>query len=174
MAGHLGCPRHRHHLHRDSDQQRTGPHCMKASEFSEPLQEAAMRISGRPLLGLAAGALAAISLIGCSPLGPQSALAPSGGESCTVARVVDGDTIWADCGQGKADKIRMIGLDTPETKDPAEVSSAMGPRRPSARTSCSTVSTSPSSPTPPRIRRTSTAGSSSTSSCPTAACTKSG
>jgi micrococcal nuclease len=35
----------------------------------------------------------------------------------TVTRVVDGDTIWVD-NNGQRLKIRMIGLDTPETVDP--------------------------------------------------------
>ena len=34
----------------------------------------------------------------------------------TVTKVVDGDTIWVD--NGGRMKIRMIGLDTPETVDP--------------------------------------------------------
>jgi micrococcal nuclease len=35
----------------------------------------------------------------------------------TVTKVVDGDTIWVD-NNGQREKIRMIGLDTPETVDP--------------------------------------------------------
>ena len=35
----------------------------------------------------------------------------------TVTKVVDGDTIWVD-NDGKRQKIRMIGLDTPESVDP--------------------------------------------------------
>ena len=35
----------------------------------------------------------------------------------TVIKVVDGDTIWVD-NHGKRQKIRMIGLDTPESVDP--------------------------------------------------------
>ena len=35
----------------------------------------------------------------------------------TVFKVVDGDTIWVD-NNGQRMKIRMIGLDTPETVDP--------------------------------------------------------
>jgi len=35
----------------------------------------------------------------------------------TVAKVVDGETIWVD-NNGESLKIRMIGLDTPETVDP--------------------------------------------------------
>ena len=35
----------------------------------------------------------------------------------TVTKVVDGDTIWVD-NNGQRLKIRMIGLDTPETVDP--------------------------------------------------------
>lgn len=35
----------------------------------------------------------------------------------TVTKVVDGDTIWVD-NNGQRLKVRMIGLDTPETVDP--------------------------------------------------------
>lgn len=35
----------------------------------------------------------------------------------TVTRVVDGDTIVVDVG-GRTEKVRLIGIDTPETKDP--------------------------------------------------------
>jgi len=35
----------------------------------------------------------------------------------TVTKVVDGDTIWVN-NNGKRQKIRMIGMDTPETVDP--------------------------------------------------------
>jgi micrococcal nuclease len=35
----------------------------------------------------------------------------------TVTKVVDGDTIWVDH-NGTREKIRMIGMDTPETVDP--------------------------------------------------------
>jgi micrococcal nuclease len=45
------------------------------------------------------------------PVMPQGVQGPY-----TVLRVVDGDTIWVDNG-GRV-KIRMIGLDTPETVDP--------------------------------------------------------
>ena len=34
-----------------------------------------------------------------------------------MTKVVDGDTIWVD-NNGKCQKIRMIGMDTPETVDP--------------------------------------------------------
>ena len=43
------------------------------------------------------------------PLGVQGPL--------TVIKVVDGDTIWVD-NNGQRMKIRMIGLDTPESVDP--------------------------------------------------------
>lgn len=75
----------------------------------------------------AAGALAVLPLAGCSLPGSQAAPDASGGESCTVAKVVDGDTIWADCGQGRADKLRLIGLDTPETRHPTKGVQCYGP-----------------------------------------------
>jgi len=43
---------------------------------------------------------------------------PQGGQGpFTVTKVVDGDTIWVDH-NGKRQKVRMIGMDTPETVDP--------------------------------------------------------
>ena len=35
-----------------------------------------------------------------------------------VVRVVDGDTIWICCIAGKSEKVRYIGINTPETKHP--------------------------------------------------------
>ena len=50
---------------------------------------------------------------------PSSSAAniPAGSSKATVVRVVDGDTIRVNL-NGKEVTIRMIGLDTPETKDP--------------------------------------------------------
>ncbi len=46
------------------------------------------------------------------PAMPQGVQGP-----VTVTKVVDGDTIWVD-NNGRRQKIRMIGLDTPESVDP--------------------------------------------------------
>ena len=45
------------------------------------------------------------------------ALAAAGDEAGTVLRVVDGDTLQIRIG-GKAEKVRLIGVDTPESVDP--------------------------------------------------------
>lgn len=42
---------------------------------------------------------------------------PAGAERCSVARVVDGDTIVLDRG-GDPETVRLVGVDTPETVDP--------------------------------------------------------
>lgn len=43
-------------------------------------------------------------------------LAKSTGEYYKVTRVVDGDTFWVDDGTDKGLKIRLIGVDAPETR----------------------------------------------------------
>ncbi|HET7026976.1 MAG TPA: thermonuclease family protein [Candidatus Limnocylindrales bacterium] len=55
-------------------------------------------------------------------------LAPSGTtEQARVVRVVDGDTIVVDRGRGD-EKLRYIGMDTPETVDPNSPVEWMGPQ----------------------------------------------
>jgi len=55
--------------------------------------------------------------LGVAPLGPT--------ERATVLRVVDGDTIEIDRGRGP-EKVRYIGIDTPETVDPSRPVEWMG------------------------------------------------
>jgi micrococcal nuclease len=55
--------------------------------------------------------------LGAAPLGPT--------ERATVLRVVDGDTIEVDRGRGP-EKVRYIGIDTPETVDPSRPVAWMG------------------------------------------------
>lgn len=52
-----------------------------------------------------------------TPSGVPSSLEESQLDLVTVVRVVDGDTIIVDI-NGKNEKIRLIGVDTPETVDP--------------------------------------------------------
>jgi micrococcal nuclease len=47
---------------------------------------------------------------------PDSSLAPG---AARVTRVVDGDTIVVDLG-GHTEKVRLLGIDTPETKSPTK------------------------------------------------------
>lgn len=51
------------------------------------------------------------------PGGDDPALAPGGTAAATLARVVDGDTIAVEIG-GREERVRYIGLDTPETVKP--------------------------------------------------------
>ena len=56
-------------------------------------------------------------------------IAPSGlpaGPNATVVRVIDGDTIDADFGGTEA-RVRLIGVDTPETKKPNTPVQCFGP-----------------------------------------------
>ena len=75
-----------------------------------------------PLRAAGAGALAALLLLtGCGAgrtepaptMGPATALLPSGVD-VVVRKVVDGDTLEVTGGE----RVRLIGVDTPETKDP--------------------------------------------------------
>jgi endonuclease YncB( thermonuclease family) len=48
----------------------------------------------------------------------QIASAQSSGAPATVARVIDGDTVDAQFEDGSTDRVRLIGIDTPEVVDP--------------------------------------------------------
>jgi len=56
--------------------------------------------------------------LGAAPLGPT--------ERAIVLRVIDGDTIEVDRGHG-LERVRYIGIDTPETVDPSRPVAWMGP-----------------------------------------------
>lgn len=51
------------------------------------------------------------SLLNCQPLTTHD-----GAEYFPVTRIVDGDTFWVDDGSAKGKKIRLIGVDAPETR----------------------------------------------------------
>ena len=74
----------------------------------------------RPLIALALAALALVpAACGREPAEPAPTLAPASGNlpagvDAVVRRVVDGDTIEISGGES----VRLIGIDTPETKDP--------------------------------------------------------
>jgi endonuclease YncB( thermonuclease family) len=55
-------------------------------------------------------------LISASPLAAGSD--PAARVRATVVKVIDGDTIRVRLDSGAIDKVRLIGMDTPETKDP--------------------------------------------------------
>jgi micrococcal nuclease len=65
------------------------------------------------------GALAALAVaVGvAAPAQAYPTMPPGVQGPFTVTKVVDGDTIWVD-NNGQRMKIRMIGLDTPESVDP--------------------------------------------------------
>ena len=75
-----------------------------------------------------------------TPGPPPSASAPAFGsaptgptETATVVRIVDGDTIVVDRGHG-TEKVRYIGMDTPETVKPGSPVEWMGPEATAANT----------------------------------------
>lgn len=103
------------------------------------------------VVAAATAGLVALTLAGCSSqtLGPEPALSsssshpqggvtvspaahPQGGvqtgtrETATVERVVDGDTIIADTG-GQTQRVRILGIDTPEVVHPNEPVECFGP-----------------------------------------------
>ena len=53
-----------------------------------------------------------------SPAEGEGAQAPQGGEQVTVTRIVDGDTIAVAFPDGRVEKVRYIGIDTPERGRP--------------------------------------------------------
>lgn len=51
------------------------------------------------------------------------------GPGCRVSYVYDGDTVALDCGTGRELTARLVGLDTPETKEPGcDAELALGKR----------------------------------------------
>ena len=103
------------------------------------------RLRGRA--SLAAIALSALLLTGCTPSEPAEAGAPStgdggapsaqpvvaqpsstleAGDPATVVRVVDGDTIVVRK-DGQEETVRLLNIDTPETKHPNKAVQCLGP-----------------------------------------------
>ncbi len=77
-----------------------------------------------PTLALAlALALAITGLVGCGRSGGAAAGEPG---RATVVRVVDGDTILVAIG-GVDERVRLIGIDTPESVDPRSPVDCFGP-----------------------------------------------
>ena len=80
-----------------------------------------MRIA-RPLPALALAAALSLALLapfGSAPgAGAQALPAPEGLPSGVVVRVVDGDTVDVQSPSGVRERVRLVGLDTPETVDP--------------------------------------------------------
>jgi micrococcal nuclease len=59
--------------------------------------------------------LALVTATGC---GRDAPAAVPKGATAVVERVVDGDTIRVRTADGRRERVRLIGIDTPETKDP--------------------------------------------------------
>ena len=73
-----------------------------------------------------------VPLAGCDTDSHASTTTLPPGANATVVRVVDGDTIDADFA-GTTERVRLIGIDTPETKKPDSPVECFGPEA-SART----------------------------------------
>jgi micrococcal nuclease len=69
-------------------------------------------------------AVALVALVaGCARSSPTL----PDGANATVVRVVDGDTVVVDV-DGRDEKVRLIGVDTPETVDPRRPVGCFGPQ----------------------------------------------
>jgi micrococcal nuclease len=70
-----------------------------------------------------------LALAGCGGSGGSAAPTTTlpHGANATVVRVIDGDTIVADI-SGSIQRIRLIGMDTPETVDPVKPIQCYGPQ----------------------------------------------
>lgn len=84
-----------------------------ATPLSRTARNAAPRLI--PLL-LALSVAAALPLSSCTNRRATGAAAGPPG-TATVDRVIDGDTIEVRIG-GRTERVRLLGIDTPETKDP--------------------------------------------------------
>jgi micrococcal nuclease len=74
--------------------------------------------------GVIAGMVVALATAACTGTGSRDADQPPG--TATVLRVVDGDTIDVRIG-GREERVRLIGIDTPETKQPDRPVECFGP-----------------------------------------------
>jgi micrococcal nuclease len=76
---------------------------------------------GKALVGVLAAGAAGTAVLVFVPAGPPST------ENAVVTHLVDGDTFDVDFGLGRTERIRMLNIDTPETKDPDEDVQCLGP-----------------------------------------------
>src|SRR4051794_7094791 len=80
----------------------------------------------RRVIGVAKVVLALLA-VGGAGTATAVALAPEPStDSATVTRVVDGDTVDVDI-DGRSERIRLLNVDTPETKDPNQPVQCLGP-----------------------------------------------
>ena len=81
-----------------------------------------------PIVVASAGLfIAGLSAAGCQSTSPPGSVATKANYSATVTRVVDGDTIVVKYSDGRSDKVRFIGVDTPETHKPGTPIQCFGP-----------------------------------------------
>jgi len=72
--------------------------------------------------------LAAVSVLGASALGWWlGGLARTAAPSVRVVEVIDGDTVVVAFANGTTDTVRLLGVDTPETKHPTKGVQCFGP-----------------------------------------------
>lgn len=84
----------------------------EASGDTRRLSQGASHNDGVRLTPFALAVVVAVGAAGCRQPGTASSPAPAG--TATVTRVVDGDTIRVRI-QGAEERVRLIGIDTPET-----------------------------------------------------------
>ncbi|GAA1497619.1 hypothetical protein GCM10009628_26230 [Paeniglutamicibacter kerguelensis] len=85
--------------------------------------------TARPAKRKLAAAIATLLSVGIVATGCTSAPAAAAGKNdsrATIVRIVDGDTIVAEV-SGTETTIRLLNIDTPETKDPNEPVQCLGP-----------------------------------------------
>ena len=72
-------------------------------------------------------AMFAIALLGSAVWGWSVSKPPTARFSAIVIRAIDGDTVDVRFVQGGVERIRILGADTPETKDPRKPVQCFGP-----------------------------------------------
>jgi micrococcal nuclease len=75
----------------------------------------------------AACAMLAVALLGSAAWGWWSGGRAAARYHATVVRTIDGDTIDVRFANGRVERIRILGADTPETKDPRKAVQCYGP-----------------------------------------------
>ena len=89
--------------------------------------------------------------------------------NATIVRVVDGDTVDVSIG-GRRERVRLIGIDTPETKDPDKPVECYGPEASALTESAPARGARPSGWSAMSSRGTTTDACSPTSTAPRTAC----
>lgn len=79
----------------------------------------------RHLIALTAAVTLAVAAVSSACTGDEAAVSRDGANA-TVVRVVDGDTVQVDI-DGQREKLRLIGIDTPETVKPDTPVQCYGP-----------------------------------------------